>query len=145
MNFLTLLINRIYYFLANKTKNQSPFLGAVILVSVIGYFLFCSLVLLIYLFSEQFVRISHFVHLLIGLCFFVALNYYSRKMKSQIMYGEPKRLKRTNYLVVAFCLVVMFLFISLANVNRSKIFAQTKARTDEAKKDSLEERVRKLF
>ncbi len=145
MNPLTIILNRVFWFLT-KVKNQSPLLGASILVSIlIGVFL-RNVVLLIYVFKKHPLKTYNWLDYTIFLLIFLLTYFYARKKKGEIMNNALWSSKGNNLFVVFLYLFIVFSFIFLAKVNRDKIFTETKKeQSDLPRKESLENKIRKSF
>ncbi len=141
MNFLILILNRAYFFLL-KVKNQSPLLGATILVTLLFSVSIHNLMLLIFAFSNEALKIDNRIEFAGMILIFFILFEYAKKRKSRIIQVNIKRRALKNTVVTLIFLCTTILFILLSNINREKIFMDTKKENNPAKRESLEGRIR---
>jgi hypothetical protein len=138
MNILTIILNRVYHFLI-KTKNQSPFLGTIILVALLlntlTYFLIMSIGIVNNKGGILYYSIWGIITLLVYL--------YARKKKYQIK--EVKLSTKKSILVAGIFLFTLISFIWCASINRAKLSKQNSNILEKIQKESLERKIRKLF
>src|SRR5690606_21898064 len=144
MNYLVLLLNRVHFFLT-KVNNQSPLLGASILVSLVLLFNVGNVILLIYSTSKNYSTISIKIGIPVLLFIFFLVYTLACRKKKQV----TAIIKKNNFIdsfVVLLFIATAVLFVYLANINRAKI-NQTSAdnQLKELRKQSLEEKINKWF
>jgi len=144
MNYLVLLLNRVHFFLT-KVNNQSPLLGASILVSLVLLFNVGNVILLIYSTSKNYSTISIKIGIPVLLFIFFLVYTLACRKKKQV----TAIVKKNNFIdsfVVLLFIATAVLFVYLANINRAKI-NQTSAdnQLKELRKQSLEEKINKWF
>jgi hypothetical protein len=145
MNYIIIILNRVYFFLV-KVKNQSPFLGAVILVSLIISVSLYNIQLLIYTFMIESIIIDNRIFFLGMLIIFFILYTYAKKKKTQIMEQNINYATVKNIVVASFFLFTIVSTIFLANINREKISKERQQmQSKQSHKESLESKVRKWF
>lgn len=143
MNYFTIIFNRVY-FLLTKVKNQSPFLGTILLVGIMIGVLIGNVRLFIQSFNERPLIMNNnheylFMALIIGLCFLYAKDRRAEIMKVKISYATFKG-------ILTGCLFIFTVvtYILLANINREKIAKQRREmKLSRPNKESLEGRIRK--
>lgn len=144
MNILILILNRIYFFLS-KVKNQSPFLGTIILGTLLITVTLGNIKLAIYAFKPELLTTNYIVEVIIILVVLVFLFWFSKKKKSQIIKSNIKSPAKNNIIVSFIFLFTVICFILLANINREKIFTERKAKfsiEQLEKQKSLERKLR---
>jgi hypothetical protein len=145
MNYIIIILNRVYFFLV-KVKNQSPFLGAVILVSLIISVSLYNIQLLIYTFMIESIIIDNRIFFLGMLIIFFILYTYAKKKKTQIMEQNINYATVKNIVVASFFLFTIVSTIFLANINREKISKERQQmQSKQSHKESLESKIRKWF
>ncbi|MBN8786844.1 MAG: hypothetical protein J0I84_07130 [Terrimonas sp.] len=146
MNFLIVILNRVYFFLT-KVKNQSPLFGAVTLVTVLISFSILNIIGLYYAFKIKSVIIVNIpLFLVLNLLIFIPLYFYANKKKALITERIVPYFKTKNLIVVILFLFTVVSTIYLASINRDKISEQTKKEQyEKPRKESLEGKIRKLF
>ncbi|MFT4017882.1 MAG: hypothetical protein QM668_13035 [Agriterribacter sp.] len=146
MNFLIVILNRVYFFLT-KVKNQSPLFGAVTLVTVLISFSILNIIGLYYAFKIKSVIIVNIpLFLVLNLLIFIPLYFYANKNKALITERTVPYFKTKNLIVVILFLFTVVSTIYLASINRDKISEQTKKEQyEKPRKESLEGKIRKLF
>lgn len=103
MNILTIILNRVYAFLT-KVKNQSPFLGTVILVTILINTLLFDLVFFIYIVLDKANKINELVYFLILALIFIFVYLYAVKRRHQIVESNISPSLKINFLVIGvFC------------------------------------------
>ena len=142
MNILTVILNRVYFFLV-KVKNQSPFFGAIVLVSLLLNILLNNLITVIHLLNDKPNKIDGIVYCLIWGIITGLVYFYARKRKTQI--EEVKPSTRLNLLVVGVFLFTLISFIWCANINREKLSKENLKTSVKPQKESLEGKIRKWF
>ncbi len=144
MNYLVLLLNRVHFFFT-IVNNQSPLLGASILVSLVLLFNVGNVILLIYSTSKNYSTISIKIGIPVLLFIFFLVYTLACRKKKQV----TAIVKKNNFIdsfVVLLFIATAVLFVYLANINRAKI-NQTSAdnQLKELRKQSLEEKINKWF
>ena len=142
MNILTIILNRVYYFLT-KVKNQSPFLGTIILVALLLNALSYAITIFIDLMSDKSNKINELLYCFIWGTITVLVYLYARKRKAQII--ELKLPTKLNFLVAGIFLITLISFIWCANINREKLSKENSNILEKPKKESVEGKIRKLF
>lgn len=144
MNFLIILLNCIYLFLT-KVKNQSPFFGSVIFVTILISFSFLNIIGLYYMFKIESFRINIPLFLVLNIFIFIILYFYASKNKVLITERAISSVK-INILVLIFILFTIMSTLYLANNNRSKMPSEkVKKISDKPHKQSLESKIKKWF
>ena len=144
MNILTIILNRVYYFLT-KVKNPYPFFGALILVVLLINSLLNNLVTFIYLLNGKPNKINEIYYFSILILIFILIYFYAAKRKIQIMETKINFSHKLNFLVAGIFLFTLFSFIWCANVNREKLSKEKPEIIAKPKKESFEGKIRKLF
>lgn len=142
MNILIIIINRVYFFLV-KVKNQTPFFGAIVLVSLLLNILLNNLITVIHLLSDKPNKIDGIVYYSIWGVITVLVYFYARKRKAQI--EEVKPSTSLNLLVVGIFLFALLSFIWCANINRKKLSEKDLKIGVKSQNESLEGKIRKWF
>lgn len=145
MNFLIVILNRVYLFLT-KVKNQSPFFGAVTLVTILIDFSLLNIVGFYFSFKSEPITVNIPVFICLSIFTFVFLFLYSKRHESLITLRVIPSHKTKNLLVIILYLFTFVSTIYLANINRAKILKQTKKeQLVKPQKESLEGKIRKWF
>lgn len=145
MNFLVIMLNRVYLLLT-KVKNQSPLLGASILVSLFVGLLIENIFLSIYAFRPVPLRISNWIDYMMMIVIFLLIYFYASKKRQQVVNHSLVLGVKYNLLVTIVYISTVVLFVFLADINADKILNQSiKEHSTKAKKESLEGRIRKRF
>jgi len=144
MNILTIILNRVFYFLT-KVKNQSPFFGAILLVSLLLNTLLISAISIIYLLNDKPSYYGGVIYFLIWGFMFIAVFLYAKKRKNRIVDNKITLSNRLNIVVAGIFLLTLILFIFCANINREKLSKVKSEINVKPRKESLEGQIRKLF
>jgi hypothetical protein len=145
MNFLIIILNRVYLLLT-KVKNQSPLLGASILVSLFVGILIENVFLFIYAFKPVALSTSNWIDYILMLIIFLLIYFYARKKKQQVVNHSLVQGIKYNLFVAFVYISTIVSFVFLANINADKILNQNrKEHSTKPKKESLEGRIRKWF
>lgn len=145
MNLLTLIFNRIYFFL-NKVKNQSPFIGTLILVTLLVCINIGNIELFVYAFKSEPLVLNYSIEFLIMIVVIVLLFFYAKNKKHLIIQMDIKSSTIKNFIVAFLFLFTLISFICLANINRIKIFKeQPHSFQNKDKRESIEGKIRKWF
>lgn len=142
MNILTILLNRVYFLLL-KAKNQSPFFGAVLIVSLLLNTLLDNIISVIYLLDDKTNKTDRIIYYSIWVIITVIVYIYATKRKAQII--KLKSSTKLTLLVVGIFLFTLISFIWCANINREKLDKERSAIEVKSHKKSLEGRIRKWF
>lgn len=144
MNYLILLLNRVYFFLA-KVNNQSPLLGASIVVSLLLFLNVGNVILLIYSTSKNYSLISIKIGIPVLLFIFFFVYTFTSK-KKQLVTASVKKNNFIDSFIVLLFIATAVLFVYLANINREKINQMSAGhQLKELRKESLEEKINKWF
>lgn len=145
MNFLIIILNRIYFFLI-KVKNQSPIFGAVTLVTVLISFSLLNIIGFYYAFKIEPFIINIPLFVLVSILIFIPLFFYTSKRKLMITEKSITFPNTKNIIVSMLFLFTLVSTIFLANINREKISQQSKkVKSIKPQKESLEGKIRKWF
>lgn len=141
MNYLTLIFNRVYFFLT-KIGNQSPFIGTVILVSLLVIVFVNNIKLSFYALGKSYVLLDEKIEYFIMAVIFVLLYFYAKNRRQQII-NNIKTEKIKDVIIISLFIVSATIYIFLANINRQKIFKEReKIQSDNfPKKESIEGKV----
>nr|WP_315421006.1 hypothetical protein [uncultured Pedobacter sp.] len=142
MKIVVLILNRVYSFL-EKVGNQSPFLGAVILVAILISSIILSVWLCVFAFKDKALHIQTGTYFLIIFGVFILLYLFANKYKEKITSYDIGVSRVNNIYVLIIYVVALGTFIFLSNINRQKIFKDRGALINRNKKDSLESEIRK--
>ena len=142
MNILTIILNRVYYFLS-KVKNQSPFLGSIILVALLLNALAYTIIIFIDLINDKSNKIDEILYYSIWGLITVLVYLYARKRKAQIIEVKPST--KLNLLVAGIFLFTLISFIWCTNINREKLSKEKPNISVKPQKESLEGKIRGLF
>jgi hypothetical protein len=144
MNFLALIINRVYFIL-QKVGNQSPFLGAVILVTLLISSVILSIWLGVFAFKDKALHIPNGTYFLIIFVVFTLLYIFANEYKEKITSYSSGVPRVNNIYVLILYIVALGTFIFLSNINRQKVFQERKdvPLIKDNTKQSLESKVRK--
>jgi hypothetical protein len=143
MNFLIIILNRVYLLLT-KVKNQSPLFGSAMLVAILFSFSLLNIIGLYYSFKIDPFIINFPLYFSLAFIIFILLFYYAKKNKSLIIERDIPSPKTKNLVVALFYLAVVILMIYLANINAKKISKQTKNELNvKPRKESLEGVIKK--
>lgn len=142
---MVLILNRVYWFLTS-VKNPSPFLGAVILVTLLIGVSLRNLLLTFYAFKpEPMITNNGRDFLILGIVF-ILMYWFSTKKRDQIEAARVEATKLQSWVVAVLFISTLVAFILLANVNREKIFNQVDSNSlNKPQKESLEGKIRKWF
>jgi hypothetical protein len=145
MNFLIIILNRVYLFLT-KVKNQSPLFGSVTLVTIVISFSLLNLIGFYFVFKVEPLTVNLPLFLASNVLIFIPLYFYARRNIVLITERTIPSFKVKNMVVVILFLFTVASTIYLANINRGKIFTQKqKEQTDKPRKESLENKIKKWF
>lgn len=142
---MDIFINRMYYAL-KKVNNQSPFIGSIVILSLL---ISCNVLNILLVLQSN--RESHIIIGKISSIFFIIVLYfiiYGTKIKSKakIINMKFKDVKKINFFVFLSILITLIMFIKLSNVNRQKIFkGLNQENNTNPKSESLEGTERKWF
>jgi hypothetical protein len=142
MNVLVLVFNRMYFIL-QKVGNQSPFLGAVILVTILISSVILSIWLGVFAFRDEALHIQSGTYFLIIVVVFTLLYLFANKYKEKIICYNIDVPRLKNIYVLSLFIVALGTFIFLSNINRAKIFKERSTLINRNKKESLESEIRK--
>jgi hypothetical protein len=142
MNILTIMLNRVHLLLT-KVNNQSPFLGAILLVALLINLLFDNLITIIYHINDKPNKINGVLYYLVWGIITLLVYLYARKRKTQIV--DIKLSVRYNFVVASIFLFTIIIVIYFGNINREKLSKEKPKIVLKHKKKSLEGRIRKLF
>lgn len=141
---LLIILNRMYKLLT-KVKNQSPFLGALILVTLLFSFTSLNIIGFYFMFKHEFFIINIPFFILFNIFIFILLYFYSRRHIPFIKKGNVSSPSIKNLIVLFIYLFTLISFIFLANINREKILKENKHIPQTEKRESLEGKIRKWF
>ena len=145
MNILIVILNRVYLFLT-KVKNQSPLFGACGILMLLIYATLNNLILFFYAFKSYPLKIKNYIDFIEMGLIFIAIYYYAYKNKQKVINHSLFSGVRNNLFVILLYIFTVVSFIFLANINRQKIFEQTKKEQSiKPRKESLEGKIRKWF
>ena len=145
MNILIVILNRVYLLLT-KVKNQSPLLGASILVSLLVGTLISNIFLLIYAFKSSPLCNDNWIDYIVFALIFILVYYYAYKNRQKVINHSLFSGLRNNLFVILLYVFTLVSFIFLANINRAKIFSQVhNEQSNKPRKESLEGKIRKWF
>lgn len=142
MNILTVILNRVYCFLT-KVKNQSPFLGSVILVALLINSLLNNIVLTVYVFKDKPLKDNGLIYFSVLVLILIIVYFYAIKRKNQIVEVKPS--PKFNFLVASIFLFTLISFIWIANINRAMLSKEKPDTIVKPQKESLEGKIRNLF
>jgi hypothetical protein len=145
MNFLIVILNRVYLFLT-IAKNQSPLFGASGILMLLIYATLNNLLLFFYAFKSYPLRIESYIDFIEMGLIFIGIYYYAYKNKQKVINHSLYSGLRNNLIVILLYIFTVMSFILLANINRQKISEQTKKeQSNKPRKESLEGKIRKWF
>ena len=145
MRYIVLVFNRVYWFLT-KVRNQSPFLGAVILVTLLIGASFLNLLLAFYAFRPEPMIINNGAGFLILGILFILTYWFSTKKRDLIEAPRVESSKLQNWIVALLFISTAIAHSLLANINREKIFNHMDSSSfNKPQKESLEGKIRKWF
>lgn len=145
MRYIILILNRVYWFLT-LVKNPSPFLGAVILVTLLIGVSIRNLLLVFYSFKSEPMITNIGIDFLILVVVFIFMYWFSMKNKELIKAARVNYSKFQNWFVCFLFLFTIVSFILLANLNRKKIFDQIDSSySNDPQIESLEGEIRNWF
>lgn len=136
---INIFINRIYHALV-KVDNPSPFIGSVILLSIVIFLNLINIMLIIKSNGESYLIFSKFYSLIFLLILFVILYKLKMKSKEKIINLEFKNAKKINLGVSLIIIITLILFVHFSNINREKIFNKSNENNSKHKNESLEGR-----
>ncbi len=145
MNSFIFFINRIYYVLVKRTKNESPFFGAIILAAIFIVLNLNSLILLVFSFTTQAYKINYFLYFASMIIIFLGTHQYANQRREQVTDLTTIYPLRKNLLVITVCMITIVTYIVLSTINREKIFSLAKDKPQLERKKSLEGRIRGWF
>jgi hypothetical protein len=145
MRYMVLILNRVYWLLTS-VKNPSPFLGAVILVTLLVGVSLRNLILVFYAFKpEPMITNNGRDFLILGIVF-ILMYWFSTKKRDLIEAVRVESTKFQNWVIALLFFFTLVAFILLANVNREKILNQVDSNSlKKPQKESLEGKIRKWF
>lgn len=142
MNIFTIILNRTYRFLT-KVKNQSPFLGAIIIVGLLLNTLVDILITLVYLLMSK-SNNNEILYYFIWAVITFLVYLYARKRKTQIT--EVNLSAKSNFLVAGVFLFALISVIWCGGINRERLSKEkTNTAITKPRKESLERKIRRLF
>ncbi len=142
---MVLILNMVYWFLTS-VKNPSPFLGAVILVTLLIGVSLRNLLLTFYAFKPEPMITNNGRDFLILGVVFILMYWFSTKKRDQIEAARVEATKLQSWVIALLFISTLVAFILLANVNREKIFNQVDSNSlNKLQKESLEAKIRKWF
>ena len=145
MNFLIIILNRVYLLLT-KVKNQSPLVGAALLVTLLVNLNLLNLLEFYFAFKPEPVIVNTYLFLLLGLLIFIPLFHYAKKHETKITNNEIASAGVKNVIVIFIYLFTVVSTVNLADINRNKISIKNKKERIKApRKESLEGEIRKWF
>lgn len=145
MRYIILILNRVYWFLT-LVKNPSPFLGAIILVTLLIGVSIRNLLLVFYFFESEPMITNIGIDFLILVVIFFFIYWFSIKNKEHIEADRVNYSKFQNWFVCFLFLFTLVSFVFLANLNREKIFRENSGKiSKKPQKESLEVTIRKMF
>lgn len=145
MNYIILILNRVYWFL-KLVKNPSPFLGAIILVTLLIGLSIRNLLLVFFFFKSEPMITNIGVDFLILVGVFILMYLFSMKKRELIEAARVNSSKLQNWFVCFLFLLTIVSFILLANLNRDKIFKESSGKiSNKPQTESLEAEIRKMF
>ncbi|WP_209332999.1 hypothetical protein [Lunatimonas salinarum] len=145
MRYMVLILNMVYWFLTS-VKNPSPFLGAVILVTLLIGVSLRNLLLTFYAFKPEPMITNNGRDFLILGVVFILMYWFSTKKRDQIEAARVEATKLQSWVIALLFISTLVAFILLANVNREKIFNQVDSNSlNKLQKESLEAKIRKWF
>ncbi|MBE5318636.1 hypothetical protein IM793_05685 [Pedobacter sp. MR2016-19] len=121
MKIVVLILNRVYSFL-EKVGNQSPLLGAVILVTILISSIILSISLCVFAFKDKALHIRSGTYFLIIFGVFILLYLFANRYKEKITSYNIGVQRINNIYVLIIYVVALGTFIFLSNINRQKIF-----------------------
>lgn len=144
MNYLILFLNRVYFFLT-KFNNQSPLLGASILVTLLLFFNIGNVILLIYSTSKNYSTVNLQIGIPVLFLIFFLLYTLASKKKKQVRANVNNNNYRDSFVVLLF-MATTVLFVYLTNINRVKINQRSEDyQLRELRKESFEEKINRWF
>lgn len=145
MKYIVIFLNGFYLFLL-YFKNPRPFLGAVILVTLLIGISLRIIFLAIYVFETE-PMIMNTSRDFILLCIaFVLLYWFSLKNRNIIESTQIDSSKLQMWVIGILSLFIVAIYIFLANVNRDKILNSSDSRFfEKSNKESLEGKIKKWF
>ena len=145
MQYILLILNRVYWFLTS-VNNSSPFLGAVILVTLLIGIFIRNLLLFFYYFKPEPMITNKVIDFLILGVIFIFIYFFSKKNRDIIKTAQVNSLKLQNWIVAILFISTVSAFILLANVNREKIFNNKNLGViNKSQKESLENKIKNWF
>ena len=144
MKGLIIILNRVY-FLLTRVNNQSPFLGAVILVTLLISSMILSIWLGVFAFKDVALHMQSVTYFLIIFIVFTLLYLFARKNKEKFIFHNVNGSVLKNIYVLSLYIVAFGTFIFLSNVNREKIFKNRGTSIIKSKNQSLESDIRTWF
>lgn len=144
VNYLILFLNRVYFFLT-KFNNQSPLLGASILVTLLLFFNIGNVILLIYSTSKNYSTVNLQIGIPVLFLIFFLLYTLASKKKKQVRANVNNNNYRDSFVVLLF-MATTVLFVYLTNINRVKINQRSEDyQLRELRKESFEEKINRWF
>lgn len=142
---MDIFINRMYHALI-KVNNQSPFIGSIVILSLLISCNVLNILLVLQSNKESHIIIGKVSSIVFIIILFVILYVTKIKSKDKIIDMKFKDVKKINFLVFLSILITLIIFIKLSNINREKMFkGLNQDNNTNPKNESLEGKVRKWF
>ncbi|WP_156131533.1 hypothetical protein [Pedobacter kyungheensis] len=120
MNVLILVFNRVYFVL-QKVGNQSPFIGAVILVTLLISSIVFSIWLSVFAFKVEALHLLGSRYFSIIFIIFIILYLFANKHKEKITNDSIEVSPIKGIYVLSLFILALLAFIFLSNINREKM------------------------
>jgi hypothetical protein len=144
MRVLIITLSRVYFLLL-KVKNQSPFLGAIIIVTILLNSLLFEIITCYFLLKKHYLIINEIFYFLTLTLVFLLVYYFANKNKKQIIATNQYSSKKNNLLVAGLFIFTLVSFIWSSNINRARIKNTSSETEKKIHKESLEREIRDLF